>query len=507
MMNFFDYDQDLDIFESLMKDVDDRDTLVESDDNVIYSLFEANKRQSKGKSGQSKRSQKNIEEKATESDQQSTEDKSDASNEQPEQKIRGSVIANAIKNVLDVGETDKRTVSQKRNALFRAAYFDQKEPFSLGQADQYVITNDSGMTDSYFKIVDDTHIAVNFSLLVRTYTTKAFDKTIQSLGKTWKKATATTLVSPFSKAIEKALNMLIKIIDSGAYGTEDENNPIIQKKKKAEERKQKKLNQQEPNQQEPKQEEPKQEEPKKNTEPDKEPTKEGEPEKKPAQEEEPNVEVPEDDDPKKLYSAIMKDFRENYQQNLEADCDARKDDIDDEGREELTEDCYNQLIEPYLEKADDDVQAKVHKIVAFYVKKYTNDPNAKDTEEPDGDDMDWSDKTDKGDSNKGDSNNGDQPNEKKTWLDRTGEHVGKWIQDNNDMLVKNGVLNDSLYGHKEKTQGMLNAWKDTFGSAKKTVDAAKAVKNFFSGKKDKNKETTQAKKPVKKEKKHEMDWS
>ena len=494
MLNFFDYDQDLDTFESLMKDIEDRDILVESDDNVIYSLFEAKENQK-------------IEKNATESDQQSTEDNSDASNGQTEQtgkKIRGSVIANAIKNVLDVGETDKRTVSQKRNALFRAAYFDQKEPFSLGQADQYVITNDSGMTDSYFKIVDDTHIAVNFSLLVRTYTTKAFDKTIQSLGKTWKKTTATTLVSPFSNAIEKALNMLIKIIDSGAYGTEDENNPIIQKKKKAEERKQKKLNQQEP-----KQEEPKQEEPKKNTEPDKEPTKEGEPEKKPAHEEEPNVDVPEDDDPKKLYSAIMKDFRENYQQNLEADCDARKDDIDDEGRDELTEDCYNQLIEPYLEKADDDVQAKVHKIVAFYVKKYTNDPNAKDAEEPDGDDMDWSDKTDKGDSNNGDqpTEKKNQPTEKKTWLDRTGEYVGNWIKDNNKMLVKNGVLNDELYKHQDKTQGMLDAWKDTFGSAKKTVDAAKSVINFFTGKKDKKKETTQAKKPVKKEKKHEMDWS
>jgi hypothetical protein len=186
----------------------------------------------------------------------------------------------------------------------------------------------------------------------------------------------------------------------------------------------------------------------------------------------------------------MKDFRENYQQNLEADCDSRKDGIDDAGREELTEDCYNQLMEPYMDKADEEVQDKIHKIVAFYVKKYTNDPSAKNVEEPDGDDMDWSEQK-----KKDGSDDGDNEQENNSLLKRAGNHIGSWIKDNNDMMVKNGILNDQLYGHTQKTTDMLNAWKEVFGSKKKS--------NKSTEKKSKN---TQ-KQPEKKAKKHEMDWS
>lgn len=477
-MQFFDYNNDLSVFESLTKDIEDPVDLFESEDDVHY-MFES----TKGTKGQSQRIAKKNEKNAkafrmpskdAESLNESSDelDNGEASNEDAKQ-IRGSVIANAIKTILDVGETDKRTVAKKRNELFRAAYFDNKEQFSLGQADQYEITNDSSMTDSYFKVVDDTHIVVNFSLLVRMCTTKAFDRTIQSLGKSWKKATATTLESPFSKAIEKALKQLANIVDSGAYGVEDENNPINKKKKEKEEKEKQK-------EQEP---------------PTEEPTQEGEPKKdEPPTEEEPNVEVPEEDDPKKLYSTIMKDFRENYQQNLEADCDARKDDIDDAGREELTEDCYHQLMEPYMDKADEEVQDKIHKIVAFYVKKYTNDPNAQNAKEPDGDDMNWS------EPKKTDGSGNEEPNESK--LEKFGNHIGNWVQAHDKMM--NDPTSDKLYGHSEKTSSMVDAWKD-FGSAL-GKDVSRLKKVF--GKDDKTKHTKNTQKNTpKKAKKHEMDWS
>lgn len=190
-----------------------------------------------------------------------------------------------------------------------------------------------------------------------------------------------------------------------------------------------------------------------------------------------DVNIPDDDtsevDQRQLYSTILKDFRENYQQELEADCEENKGQIDDEGRQSIRDQYYEPLIEPYLDKADDNTQQRIKKIVNFYVVKYTQDSNSKEPnqENTEDDDMDWSVK-EKPQTTADDTNNSNSGKSKpskdkgyKNWFNNTMQNWGE-----------NGVINNELYKY-PTLKGLDKAKSSSKNSRTDNINRAKRSRN------------------------------
>ena len=151
----------------------------------------------------------------------------------------------------------------------------------------------------------------------------------------------------------------------------------------------------------------------------------------------------------------MKDFRDNYQQELEADCADNKGNIDDDGRQAIADQYYEALMEPYDDKADDDTKARVMKVVKHTVVKNTTDQNAANNDQnaadnPDDDNMDWSGDTDKKD-NGDDDLDDDDDDEKKaktsTKAPAKDKGYGNWFKNTMQNWGDEGVINKKLYQH------------------------------------------------------------
>jgi hypothetical protein len=331
---------------------------------------------------------------------------------------------------------------------------------------------------------------VNLSELVRRYTRKSFDETIKSNG-SWKGLTDPSIFSPYDEAVKKALNKLEKIIDSGVLGLDAPENQKGYKKPKKDDKLGQSVQPDDNNQQNP-------------------------PDEQPPVEPPPDVEPPADDDQRAIYQQILKDFRDTYQMQLEADCDAKKheltsngDDDDDERdpdeedpnagiRDELITGCYQPLMKPYMDKADDDTQEKVKRVVAFYVDKYlgTSDKDGK----PDGDDN--------GNGTDSPDNNGTSEKSDKSVKRPDG---GSWYANtmadmknkdyHNHQLYVNPKLQDHGKGYNE-----YKAYIEKKKAQKKAKkEEAKAQKNTTPVSKKQPAKTLSQ--PKTQPKKDEMDWS
>ena len=426
MRNFFDYDTDLAQFNGLMEDIDDPTPMVVGEPTIqLESIFPL------------------LEADNPEAEQEDQSADTD--------KVNGNEVVGLISDALK-----KKT---QRSNLFKATYFANTYggSFNLVKAKEgvsrYNVVNDGKATD-YFKVDGDT-ITVNLSTLIRQSSSNEFVNKIKSITD-WKTVSA-DMFGEFQKAIMDALQKLTSKIDSGDTAASDVN---------------KLAGDEAPGQGE-----------------------------EPLKQEDDGIDVPSEDDSddesvdipsdggdqKTVCGQILKDYQENYQKFLEADCDEAKDSIDDEGRKDIADQYYRELMEPYGDEADDTTKNRVYKVIYMDVKKFTTDPNAQKTENgnPDKDEMDWTpDKPKKTDDGSDGSKRKKEPND-------PNKGYGNWLKNTLKNWSDEGVINTKLHPNPLLT-GLKNAKQNRQASKKKKKQNQQQQQ-----------QTTQPKKPKKKD---EMQW-
>ena len=437
-MQFFDYDNDLDAFNTLMEDIEDPTPLVEDDDEVVIRLEAEETTEQKPVAPPTKgRTAKKTAEAGGDTNQ-----------------FSGAMVANAVSNAV-INNAEIRT------KVFTSAYWHTNaEPFEFADIDGRKIINDPSL-NAIIEERDDGTVAVNFSRLVYKKTPASFINYLQGV-EDWSDLPHKQ-ISPFAKALNAAVTSFLTVVKkyfkdkNTAANTfdkpakEEPKQDEVQKAPPAEEEK----NEQQPNQ-EQKQQQQQQQEPQKQQQQEPQKQQQQEPQKEqPKQDEE--ADTPNDNgevDQRQLYSSILKDFRDNYEQELEADCAENKGNIDDDGRQAIADQYYEALMEPYNDKADDDTKKRVMKIVKHSVVKNTTDPNAtnKDTDNndnPDGDDMNWGDDTGKKDEGDDDlDDDGDEKKEKTpTKAPAKDKGYGNWFKNTMQNWGDEGVVNKKLYQH------------------------------------------------------------
>jgi hypothetical protein len=403
-MQFFDYDNDLVAFNTLMEDIEDPTPLVEDDDEVVIRL--------------------------------EADEGGDAN------QFSGAMVANAVSNAV-INNAEIRT------KVFMSAYWHTNaEPFEFADIDGRKIINDPSL-NAIIEERDDGTVAVNFSRLVYKKTPASFINYLQGV-EDWSDLPHKQ-ISPFAKALNAAVTSFLTVVKK--YFKDKNTAANTFDKPEKEEPKQ------DEHQKAPPTEEEKNEQPQNQEQQEPQKQQQQEPQKEPPpQDEEANT--PDDNgevDQRQLYSSILKDFRDNYQQELEADCADNKDNIDNEGRQAIADQYYDALMEPYNDKADDDTKARVMKVVKHTVVKNTTDPNAANnnantSDNPDDDNMDWSGDTgnkDDGDDDLDDDDDDDDEKKKKTSTKAPAKDkgYGNWFKNTMQNWGDEGVVNKKLYQH------------------------------------------------------------
>ena len=440
MRNFFDYDTDLAQFNSLMEDIDDPTPMVVGEPTIqlesIFPLLEADNP-------------------ATEQEDQSAD----------MDKVNGNEVVSLISDALK-----KKT---QRSNLFKATYFANTYggSFNLVKAKEgvsrYNVVNDGKATD-YFKVDGDT-ITVNLSTLIRQSSSNEFVNKIKSITD-WKTVSA-DMFGEFQKSIMDALQKLKDKVDSGDTAASDVNKSAGDDAQgQGEEPQGEKAQGQD--------EKAQGEEPLK---------KEDDLTEVPNDEDEP-VDTPSEGDQKSVCGQILKDYQQNYQKFLEADCDEAKESIDDEGRKDIADQYYSELMEPYGDEADDTTKNRVYKVIYMDVKKFTTDPNEQKTENgnPDKDEMDWTPEPKK----KTEDDGSDDGKDKKNQNDPN-KGYGNWLKNTLKNWSDEGVINTKLHPNP-----LVSRLKD----AKQNSQEKKKKKKQNQ---QQQQQPTQPKKPQKKD---EMQW-
>ena len=443
MRNFFDYDTDLAQFNSLMEEIDDPTPMVVGEPTIqlesIFPLLEADAP-------------------ATEQEDQSADT----------DKVDGNEVVSLISGAL-------KKITQRSN-LFKATYFPNTygDSFNLVKAKEgvsrYNVVND-GKTTDYFKVDGDT-ITVNLSTLIRQSSSNEFVNKIKSITD-WKPVSA-DMFGEFQKAIMDALQKLKDKVNSGDTAASDVN-------KSAGDEAQGEEVQGQSNDAQGQDEKAQDEEPLK---------REDDLIEVPNDEDEP-VDVPSDGDQKSVCRQILKDYQENYQKFLEADCDEAKENIDDEGRKDIADQYYRELMEPYGDEADDTTKNRVYKVVYMDVKKFTTDPNEQKTENgnPDKDEMDWTPEP-----KKKTPDDGSDGSKKKKDPNDPNKGYGNWLKNTLKNWSDEGVINTKLHPNP-----LVSRLKNAKQNSKD-----KKNKKKQNQQQQQQQQTTQPKKPQKK--KDEMQW-
>lgn len=405
-MQFFDYDNDLIAFNTLMEDVEELETRPDEFEFVIH--LEA-ARQPKDPNA-----------------------------------LTGQKIADAISKSV-------HNDSSVRTNLFKATYWSKTaEPFELAKIGDVTITNDPN-AENIINKPDDNTIVVNFSRLIfnmtnRTKGGQAFVKKLSEITE-WSTDTVETAgFSQFGTALGRAYNRLAIVAKrylkdpNAEENTFDETKPEEQTpqgnpedKSNAAKQTDDKQNSQVQNADESKQQNQQ--------------TQQNQNEVKPPKSDD-DVAVPENDgeiDPKKLYSTIVKDFRDNHERDLEIDCSNAKQNGADEGTiNQLTDEWYGRVMEPYEDQADDATKDKVHRLVDFYVNKYAGTSQQTDNRGKKNDDND-------DDFNFAGSSNSDKGNNDSTTVStedddpRNKKGLRAWFNNTMKAYDDAGITNKELY--------------------------------------------------------------
>jgi len=384
-MQFFDYDEDLRTFNSLM---------------------EANKKATPEDTGADK---------AAAGTSGATQ--TDATND----KFKSSTITDKIRENLEK--------SEKLNyKLFCATYWPEtySHKFLLGKSGNYIVMNDPLLdTEPPAKMTDDKHISINLSSIINHKTSGNMAKKLVGIQDL--RSFAAQKNSPYSTARSDIIDkQLSKLLDSVLDPDYEEKQLKKQQQKEARQKaKEEKQNAQE--------EQNKQGNPDENNPQDQQ--------QQNPQDQKNNPDTPSDeDDPKALYRKIRKNFQDNYKDDLQLYCQRNADELDDEGKDALVDEYYDKAMEDFPDVYDNDVQEKVQDLVASYVDLYTktDEKKSKESNDPDDDDMNWGPKKKPDDNQSNDNTSNSKPNDKPedkgyfNWLNNT---INNWNQE--------GVLNQT----------------------------------------------------------------
>jgi hypothetical protein len=494
-MQFFDYDNDLDTFNALMEDIEDSVPLMDIDDDERVIHLEARK------AGTTKKPISGAD------------------------KFTGAMVASAIRHAMADPEISTH--------VFNDAYWPKdKKPFLLADKDGRKIINDPLAT----KIIDkqsDTKIVVNFSFLVNKNTGANFAKEIQAIGSYDKMQQ--DQFDPYHEAIIKALKKLQTVANAYFKDPESEKNSFGKPKKEKkpdelnksapddqqqQDQQQQKQDQQQqnpqdqqPQQQDQQQQNPQDQQPQQQ---DQQPQKQDQQQQNPQDQQqqdqlpqnpqdqqqqkqdqqqqnpqEDDVPTPEDDGPvdqRAVLKEILEDFRDSYQQPLQAECDEQKDTLDDAGKDALADQVTQSLLKPYEDKADQDTKAKVRQVVAYNIRQYTQNPNGEQKQQPDEDDMDWTPKDNKKEPDNVD-NNTNNNNQKEP-----SKSIGQRFHGIMSGLKNAGVINTELNRYptfKRAEEAEANRKQAREAARKKKQEALAKQKAMTQNNKQKKKDEFQ----------------
>ena len=409
-MQFFDYDEDLRIFNALM---------------------EAKKKADPATAGSGNSA--------------ATSKPSDPKKSAADDKFKQSTITNKIK--------DNLNKSEKLNyKLFCATYWPEKysQPFQLGKAGNYIVMNDPSVKDPPVKLTDNTHISINLSALINKKTRRTMAKKlvgIQDLA-----AFAADQNTPYSEArayiINENLSKWLETVldpdyeakqrekqakkearqkakeEQNKQGNTEENNPQDQQQQNPQDQQQQNpQDQQQQNPQDQQQQNP-QDQQQKNPQDQQQQNPQDQQQQNPQdqqksqnQQGQNGPDTPSDEDnPNALYKKIRKNFQENYKEDMMIDCKNQAGSLDDDGKDALVDKYYDMAMEDFPDVYDDDVQQRVQDLIASYVDLYTktndNQQNQqnKNPDDPDEDEFNFDPNKKKKNPNGQDDGDNDQSN-------------------------------------------------------------------------------------------------
>ena len=432
-MIYFDYQDDLETFNSLMESIDPV-VLLEADDEQSSGEPEAD--------GDGESTEINDTKQSAETVDEPPEDAADKSSEEPTKaakskkkamKETGSLVSSAMQQAI-MGKTEDS--DNIRKLLFQAAYqttSNKPNAFAIPNDKGMTIINDPGATD-FFK-QGKKKIVVNFSALIYQCTTKTYLKHL-CVATDWDEEIGST-TNGFHKAIIKALEKLAGIISSGIYGIDEQ--PSKEKKKND------KNEQDNPNDEVNKQEPANDEEPKKDD------------AKTDKSTDEPTPDTPEETDQRELFKKIVQEFKETQFDLMTAECDKvqeqtnNPDEIKD-AINDITDKYYQDLIEPYQDVADDNTKEKVRTIVEYNVKKQLKTPPGQGDGENGNPDFDWGPKD--GDPSSSDEKEPVEPT-KPTKPKDSNDNGQTWWDNTKDAW---GLNDNPLYDYKPQGKTLGQLW-------------------------------------------------
>ena len=473
-MQFFDYDADLSLFNSLMEATEGAEDSA-PDESAPAEEAPAEEAAPAEKTTKSK-AKKGI----------------------PRTKL-GSAIAGEIRKVLKTKEMNLK--------VFRATYWpNQSEPFELCTVDAYEVSNDPTMTQ-YVKQTDDTHITINFTALIRACTSDDLMVELEHISN-WQKVASDTFGS-YRAAVLLALDgqkgsrkfpSLATRINRGLKDVDSDKNTIVDpeeekelKKQAREEKKAQKAQaeqnpqeeQQPQEQQNPQEEQQPQEQqnPQEEQKPQEQQNSQEEQKPQEQQNQQNNPETPSDDDPNAQFKKIRANYNENYKNDLKYYCEKNADDLDDEGKSALADQYYDKAMEDFQEVQDPEVQQKVQKMIQSDIELYSQ-PNKKNDSDSGNDkdnqnDFNWGqDDKDKKDGESEDDGDSDNTDNSGTSPANNNKGFFNWINNTMNNWDQNGVTNKTANPRPQGgVQRMDYTWKqsqrDRNGGKvkkKKTVD-------------------------------------
>lgn len=416
-MQFFDYDADLSLFNSLMEETEapanpEAGEQVQGDDTA-------------------KTPKKRGSKKST--------DKS---------KFTGSTIVKAISDALINKDLNYK--------LFYETYYPKEpdsKPFVLCKVGGFTIKNDPHL-GTFVEKTDDTHITVNLSAAINAKSRSKVAKDLEHMQD--KRAYADREDSLYQLAKIQVLDSFATLINHVLKDPEYEKNKILdpeEKKELQKKAKEEKESQKAPAEQNPQEEQQPQEQ--QNSQEEQKPQEQQNPQNDP--------DTPSDDDPKEQFKKIRANYNENYKKDLQFYCEKNAATLDDEGKADLADQYYDKAMEDFPEVQDPEVQKRVQKMINSDIELYSQTEKKPEQDNQD-DNWDWKPEED-GNKTENDGDNDDDND--------TSDHSGtspannnkgffNWINNTRNNWAQAGVTNTAANPQPQSgVQRMDYTWKQS----------------------------------------------
>lgn len=416
-MQFFDYDADLSLFNSLLE---------ESEAPANPEAGEQVQGDEPAKTPKKRGSKKST-------------DKS---------KFTGSTIVKAISDALINKDLNYK--------LFYETYYPKEpdsKPFVLCKVGGFTIKNDPHL-GTFVEKTDDTHITVNLSAAINAKSRTKVAKDLEHMQD--KRAYSDREDSLYQLAKIQVLDSFATLINHVLKDPEYEKNKILdpeekkelQKKAKEEKEVQKAQAEQNPQEEQQPQEQQNPQE-----------------EQKPQEQQNPqnDPETPSDDDPREQFKKIRANYNENYKKDLQFYCEKNAATLDDEGKGDLADQYYDKAMEDFPEVQDPEVQKRVQQMINSDIELYSQTEKKPEQDNQD-DNWDWKPEEDgnKTENDGDDDDDNDTSDNSGTSPANNNKGFFNWINNTRNNWAQAGVTNTAANPQPQSgVQRMDYTWKQS----------------------------------------------